>query len=99
MDVARRAPALAVAALIACTSFLAVQATSTGAGDSDSGRIGDAVGFAGGSSILWGTDAELARDFDTIVATGARWVRLDFDWPSAEPVQGQFNWQHIDRVV
>src|SRR4051812_8542913 len=63
-------------------------------------RVGGRSGFAaGGWMLLWESDAGWARDLDTIAATGARWLRFDFDWQSAEPVAGQFNWSPIDRVV
>src|SRR4051794_8456257 len=54
---------------------------------------------AGGYMLLWESDTALARDLDAIAATGAHWVRFDFDWQSAEAVRGQFNWGPIDRVV
>jgi hypothetical protein len=34
-----------------------------------------------------------------MASTGAKWLRFDFDWPSAEPKHGQFRWNAIDRVV
>lgn len=60
---------------------------------------GPRSGFSPSSAILWGSDSEMARDFDQMAATGAEWVRLDFDWPSAEPQRGAFNWGPTDRVV
>src|SRR3954462_11483611 len=57
------------------------------------------VGFTQGSPLLWESDAEQAADLDGIVRTGAKWVAADFDWPSAEPVQGQYWWGAIDRLV
>src|SRR5438270_9947981 len=54
---------------------------------------------AGGWMLLWESDAALARDLDAIAGTGAQWVRFDFDWQSAEAVQGHYNWGPIDRVV
>lgn len=49
--------------------------------------------------LLQGSDVDLARDLDLIANTGARWVRFDFDWASAEPEQGRYDWSRIDRVV
>jgi aryl-phospho-beta-D-glucosidase BglC (GH1 family) len=48
---------------------------------------------------LWESDGELARDFDNIAYTGAKWVRLDVDWKSVESSPGQWNWRFTDRVV
>lgn len=57
------------------------------------------VGFTQGSALLWESDAQQAADLDGMVNAGAKWVGADFDWPSAEPVQGQFWWGAIDRLV
>jgi hypothetical protein len=56
-------------------------------------------GFAGSPSVLWEGDADFNRDLNAMAATGATWLRFDFDWPSAEPQQGRFYWGAIDRVV
>ncbi len=62
--------------------------------------VGQRSGFAPTSRLLlWGTDAELARDLDLMASTGARWLRFDFDWASAETSPGRYNWTFIDRVV
>jgi len=64
------------------------------------GTVGYTAGFAQTSwMLLWGSDADVNRDLDTIQATGAKWVRLDFDWASAEPSRGRYRWTYIDRVV
>lgn len=60
---------------------------------------GDRAGFSPGAPFLWDSDAELDRDLDAMAATGARWIRIDFDWPSAQPTPTTFHWDHIDRVV
>src|SRR4051794_21064835 len=100
MGFARR---LAAAAMVAVALGTAVSWKSRSASASASeaaGTIGSQGGFAaGGWVLLWGSDAELARDLDAIAATGAKWVRFDFDWASAEPSQGDFDWGPIDRVV
>ncbi len=58
------------------------------------------TGFSQGHSILWGSDAQLAADLDGIAATGARWLRLDFDWPSIQAGgPDAWNWGPTDRVV
>lgn len=100
-----------VAALAVVGAVLAPSATVTGAPlarpvvaphvvrAATPNPFGARVGFTQGSSLLWEPGNELARDLDGIVATGARWVAVDFDWPSAEPQRGFFDWSHIDRVV
>src|SRR5690242_17197356 len=69
-----------------------VDATSTGT----LARYG---GFAGSYNVLWESDADLKRDLDRMENAGARWLRFDFDWPSAEPQRGVFHWKAIDRAV
>jgi hypothetical protein len=63
------------------------------------GIPGSRVGFSGGGPLLWESDTELIRDFDSIAVTGAKWVRLDVDWKSVEPLPGRWNWRFTDRVV
>lgn len=57
------------------------------------------VGFALGSSVLWASDAELARTMDMAAEAGAKMVRFDVSWTFAEPSPGEMNWQPTDRVV
>lgn len=57
------------------------------------------TGVATGASPLWEDDADLARDLDAVAGSGATWVRFDFDWATAEPAAGAFDWSHIDRAV
>src|SRR5213078_1960174 len=104
MRFARRfvATAVVVAAMVATMNWTTsgTASAATGASAPAGDTVGAHSGFAaGGWMLLWGTDAELARDLDAIAATGAKWVRFDFDWASAEPSPGQFNWGPIDRVV
>ena len=64
------------------------------------GTVGQRSGVAPTSyQLLYGTDAEVARDLDAVAASGAGWIRVDFDWQSAEPSRGAFQWRFIDRVV
>jgi hypothetical protein len=62
------------------------------------GMVGGA-GFSEGSSILWDSDADLARRLDGIAASGATWLRVDVDWSVIEPSQGSYSWSVVDRVV
>src|SRR5947209_7500409 len=56
-------------------------------------------GFAGSTGILWESNAAFNRDLDAMANAGAKWLRVDFDWPSAEPQHGVYRWSAIDRVV
>lgn len=63
--------------------------------------LGRRAGFNPGSGILWMDDADRQREMDAMVATGARWIALDFDWNS---IQGDgpdsFRWDRsTDTVV
>lgn len=60
---------------------------------------GQGAGYSPGWKILWGSDAELAKDLDGMVATGAKWIRIDFDWPSIQPDQSSWYWHATDRAV
>ncbi|HUP68720.1 MAG TPA: cellulase family glycosylhydrolase [Acidimicrobiales bacterium] len=64
-----------------------------------SSALGERAGFSPGGPFIWSSDADLARDLDAMAATGARWVRVDFDWSSIEASPGSFNWGPTDRVV
>lgn len=69
---------------------------------SSTGSIGATapnLGFSQGSPLLWESAADQAADLDGIARSGARWVGADFDWPSAEPVRGSYDWSAIDRLV
>ena len=63
--------------------------------------LGRRAGFNPGSGILWMDDTERQQEMDAMVATGARWIALDFDWNS---IQGDgpdsFRWDRsTDTVV
>lgn len=58
-----------------------------------------AHGFSPGYEVLKASEGSLARDLDGMAATGAGWVRIDFDWSSVENVEGRFDWAAVDRVV
>ncbi len=66
----------------------------------DRPTLGDRSGIAPTSRMLLrGSDRDLARDLDLVADSGAGWVRFDFDWESAEPERGRYDWSLIDRVV
>src|SRR5690349_4676089 len=57
-------------------------------------------GFADGHSLLGRSDAELARELDGMVATGATWLRTDVDWWLTQPSgPTAFDWGPVDRVI
>ena len=63
--------------------------------------LADRAGFNPGSPILWMNDLDRQRELDTMAATGAKWIALDFDWNS---IQGDgptsFRWDRsTDTVV
>lgn len=57
------------------------------------------AGFSPGAGIMGENDAELRRDLDEMVALGAQWLRLDFNWSSIEPTKGSYSWSNVDRVL
>jgi hypothetical protein len=58
------------------------------------------TGFANGVMPLGLSDADLAADLDGMAATGARWLRVDFYWPTVqEGGPGSWDWSSTDRVV
>lgn len=81
---------------------LAAQLAGAGAAMQSGGvkTAGSRIGFSNGYETLWLSDADLAADLDGMAATGARWLRVDFDWPSVQAGgRNHWNWSHIDRVV
>ena len=62
-------------------------------------RIGSQGGFAASWQLAWLSDAELAWELDGMANSGAKWLRLDFNWPSVQPTYDSWNWQATDRVV
>jgi hypothetical protein len=58
------------------------------------------TGFANGVMPLQLDDAALAKDLDGMAATGARWLRVDFYWPTVqEGGPDSWNWASTDRIV
>ena len=91
------APALLMLTSIAmgAADASAVTQVSTGAK-----TVGGRIGFSNGHETLWISDADLRSDLNGMASIGARWLRLDFDWPSVQAGgRDTWNWSHIDRVV
>ena len=77
-----------------------VAGSAAGAANRSGEPVGTRVGFSNGHEILWMSDADLEADLDGMAASGARWLRVDFDWPSVQAGgRDRWNWTHIDRVV
>jgi hypothetical protein len=66
----------------------------------DGTPMAERAGIAGGSSILWASDAERNRLLDAIAATGARWITMDIDWNSIQGAgPNSWWWDATDRLV
>jgi hypothetical protein len=62
--------------------------------------VGERVGIGASSTLLWEDDASRQAELDAIVAAGARWTSVDFDWNSIQPDgPDTFDWSVTDRVV
>jgi hypothetical protein len=48
---------------------------------------------------LWESVADQQRDLDLMASTGAKWLRLDFPWPSVQPGPTTWNWGPFDSIV
>ena len=58
------------------------------------------TGFANGVMPLGLDDAALGRDLDGMAATGARWLRIDFYWPTIQAGgPDAWDWRGTDRIV
>ena len=98
----RQRPRRRLALVLALVAVVAVSAVGAGAllRRDDGPTIGDRSGIAPTSwMLLRGSDDDLARDLDLVADSGASWVRFDFEWTSAEPERGRYDWTAIDRVV
>ena len=92
--VLRRVATVLLSVLVAVTA-LVLPTSPAVAADADPSR----VGFSNGGGFPWLSDENLARELDLIRSSGARWVRVDFDWSGVEHVRGQYDWKNLDRVV
>ena len=62
------------------------------------GVPGNQVGFSTSGTMLWESDAQLASELDAVAATGAKWIRVSFDWNSVQPNGPDpklSNWKHV----
>ena len=91
-------------ALVAMLALAAIPAVCSNAASSAPTytitTTGQRAGFSPGGPFIWGSDSDLQQDVAAMASTGARWVRVDFDWPSIQPSgPGSFSWANTDRVV
>ena len=95
------------AAYSSLTSTL--QGTTTTAASTDSGTavvapsasdLGHSYGIAAGGSLGDLTDAQLDQRMADIAASGAKWVRFDFNWATIQPDNAaSYNWTAYDKLV
>jgi hypothetical protein len=58
------------------------------------------AGIATSATLLWMSDAKLAKRLDDIKTLGATWIRVDFTWPAIQPDNPrEYHWQLYDHVV
>lgn len=61
--------------------------------------VAERAGFSEGSSIGGRSPDALQREIAGIAATGARYLRLDFDWSYIGREPGVLDWTVVDRIV
>lgn len=94
---AKRGVIVVVVAALFAVTVLSTEVASTQ--EPAMPTLGETAGFSPGGPFLWSSDSDLARDLDAMAASGARWLRVDFDWPSTQPTKTSFNWSNLDRIV
>jgi len=60
---------------------------------------GENAGFAASYAPLFDSEVDLAKSFDLMAASGAKWVRIDFYWSGVQPTPTTYDWSSIDRAV
>lgn len=90
--------AVAAALVVAlATSWLAVQSRKDHAQkQSTPNRLAYGMSL---STALYGDDATLRREVSAVSDSGAKWLRVDFDWAASEPQAGALDWSYLDRLV
>lgn len=79
---------------------LSTKATLGSAISLPSAQPGQAMGIAAGSYLSGMNSSSLNAAMNGIAATGAKWVRFDFDWSQIQPDNSSsFNWSTTDAVV
>jgi hypothetical protein len=63
-------------------------------------RARDGTGFALGGAIQNESSSALARDFDAVASSRARWIRMDLNWDLIQrDGPSSYDWGPFDRVV
>lgn len=95
--------ALASALIVACGLFatsLIKQAGSRSPQLPPLASPGHGYGIAAGSSLMALNDQDLDKRMAGIAASGATWVRFDFNWGIIQPDNASdFQWDHYDKLV
>ena len=62
--------------------------------------LGHSYGIAAGGSLGDLTDAQLDQRMADIAASGAKWIRFDFDWALIQPDNAKsYTWDEYDKLV
>src|SRR3954468_5557188 len=96
------APAAFLAVIAGCVPEPAPAPPAAAAPTSTAGAIvdGEHAGFAASYAPLFDSDADLAQSFDLMAASGAKWVRISFQWSSVQSAgPDSYNWAILDRGV
>ncbi len=87
---------VSVALVVAVVGPLGARPAQAALGE---GRIGSQGGFSASGKMLSESDQDLAWELDGMASSGARWLRLSFNWPTLQPTPTTWNWSTTDRVV
>ena len=60
---------------------------------------GPASAFGIAGAMRWPDWGSFDKPADTLLDSGAAWVRADFAWAQLEPQEGVFTWEGSDRIV
>lgn len=88
-------------AALSVTALAAAGLVTSNAPSATAAGLAPVMGIASGSGILWESNADFNRDMDAIAATGAEWIRVDFDWSSIQ-YESPTTWRwdrSTDRIV
>ena len=88
-------------AALCITAVAAAGLVTSNAPSATAEGLAPVMGIASGSGILWESTADFNRDMDAIAASGATWIRVDFDWNSIQNESpATWRWDRsTDRIV
>lgn len=90
-----------VTAALCVTAVIAAGLVALSAPSATAAGLAPVMGIASASGILWESTADFNRDMDAIAASGATWIRVDFDWNSIQN-ESPTTWRwdrSTDRIV